>query len=48
MDGEVQTSREIELEVRLQRIQTGALEVVQTNGELLQVLLHRRDKEGNS
>jgi hypothetical protein len=38
MDVDVLTSREIEIEVRFRRVQTGALEAVQANGELLQVL----------
>jgi hypothetical protein len=38
MDVDVLTSREIEIEVRFRRVQKGALESVQANGELIQVL----------
>jgi hypothetical protein len=37
MDVDVRTSREIEMEARFRRVQSGALETVQINGELLQV-----------
>jgi hypothetical protein len=38
MDADVRNPREVELDVRLRQIHTGALEAVQRNGELLQVL----------
>lgn len=38
MESEVPSVREIELEARFRRVQTGTLEAVQQNGELLQVL----------
>ena len=38
MEVDVLNSREIEIEVLFQRVQRGALETVQSNGELLQVL----------
>jgi hypothetical protein len=44
MDSDVQSVREIEMEVRLRRIQTGTLETVQQNGELLEVLAHSSSK----
>jgi hypothetical protein len=37
MDVDVRTSREIEMEIRFRRVQSGALETVQSNGELLKV-----------
>jgi hypothetical protein len=36
MDVEVLSSREIEIEVRFRRVQTGTLETVQKNSELLE------------
>jgi len=44
MDSEVQSVREMEMEARLRRVQTGTLETVQQNGELLQVLPHSSSK----
>ena len=38
MDVDVLNSREIEIEVLFQHVQRGAMEAVQSNGELLQVL----------
>ena len=40
MDTDVRSVREIEMEARLRLVQTGTLEAVQQNGELLQVLAH--------
>lgn len=40
MDVDVLTQREIEIELQFQRVQTGTLEAIHKNGELLQVLRH--------